>query len=91
MQFWRAPNDLRERYLRLVILMIVTHKLKRWHVIHKWISLICAFFLLLICLTGLPLVFRNEIDQWMAPHHYANLPCATQASVGAPHTHGRYE
>lgn len=33
-----------------------------WFVIHKWTSLICTLFLFLLCLTGLPLIFHEEID-----------------------------
>lgn len=33
-----------------------------WTLIHKWTSLICTAFLLMLCLTGLPLVFHDEID-----------------------------
>jgi len=36
--------------------------LKRWAFIHKWSSLICTGFILLLCLTGLPLIFADEID-----------------------------
>jgi len=39
--------------------------LRRWFWIHKWTSLICTVFLLLICVTGLPLVFREEIGDWL--------------------------
>ncbi|MHA3790643.1 PepSY domain-containing protein [Sphingomonas sp. YL-JM2C] len=44
-----------------------------WHWIHKWTSLVCTAFLLLLCLTGLPLIFGHEIDHWLgngveAPH-----------------------
>ncbi|WP_249126364.1 MULTISPECIES: PepSY domain-containing protein [unclassified Bradyrhizobium] len=35
--------------------------LRRWLWVHKWTSLICTLFLLLICISGLPLVFRDEI------------------------------
>ena len=35
--------------------------LRRWFWVHKWTSLICTAFLLVICVTGLPLVFREEI------------------------------
>ncbi len=35
--------------------------IKAWFVIHKWTSLVCTVFLLLLCLTGLPLVFAEEI------------------------------
>ena len=34
-----------------------------WYKIHKWISFICAAFFLLLCLTGLPLLFKSEIQQ----------------------------
>lgn len=37
--------------------------LKHWACIHKWTSLICTLFMLLLCLTGLPLIFADEIDQ----------------------------
>ncbi|WP_094605691.1 hypothetical protein SPSIL_040390 [Sporomusa silvacetica DSM 10669] len=33
--------------------------IKVWHQIHKWTSLICAVFILLLCLTGLPLIFET--------------------------------
>jgi uncharacterized iron-regulated membrane protein len=34
---------------------------RRWFWIHKWSSLVCTAFLLLLCLTGLPLIFREEL------------------------------
>ncbi|MDR6623836.1 PepSY-associated TM helix domain-containing protein [Caulobacter segnis] len=33
-----------------------------WIWAHKWSSLICTAFLLVLCVTGLPLIFRGEID-----------------------------
>ena len=33
-----------------------------WFLIHKWTSLICTAFLLMLCLTGLPLIFHDEIE-----------------------------
>lgn len=35
--------------------------IRRWYLVHKWTSLVCTAFLLTICVTGLPLVFRGEI------------------------------
>jgi uncharacterized iron-regulated membrane protein len=35
--------------------------LRRWGWIHKWSSLICTIFMLLLCLTGLPLIYHHEI------------------------------
>jgi uncharacterized iron-regulated membrane protein len=40
-----------------------TKSLRRWSWIHKWSSLICTVFLLLLCITGLPLIFHEEIDE----------------------------
>ena len=36
--------------------------IRRWYLVHKWTSLVCTAFLLLLCLTGLPLIFHDEID-----------------------------
>ena len=33
-----------------------------WKETHKWTSLVCTLFLLLLCVTGLPLIFHDEID-----------------------------
>jgi len=38
--------------------------LRAWCGIHKWTSLVCTLFLLLLCLTGLPLIFKDEIGLW---------------------------
>jgi len=35
--------------------------LRRWSWIHKWSSLVCTVFMLLLCLTGLPLIYSHEI------------------------------
>lgn len=35
---------------------------KRWFNWHKWTSLICTVFLLYLCITGLPLIFHEEIE-----------------------------
>lgn len=37
--------------------------IKPWIWAHKWSSLICTAFLLILCITGLPLIFHDEIDQ----------------------------
>jgi len=51
--------------------------LRRWAWVHKWSSLICTVFLILIFLTGLPLIFHEEIDDWLEPPHYVELPAST--------------
>jgi uncharacterized iron-regulated membrane protein len=35
--------------------------IQAWYLVHKWTSLVCTLFLLLLCLTGLPLIFVEEI------------------------------
>lgn len=37
--------------------------IKEWVWVHKWSSLVCTAFLLMLCLTGLPLIFHDEIDR----------------------------
>ena len=44
--------------------------MRKIYVIHQWVSLICALFLLLLVQTGLPLLFRSEIRAW----NTVNLP-----------------
>ncbi|MFC5607169.1 PepSY-associated TM helix domain-containing protein [Variovorax soli] len=36
-------------------------RIKTWTWVHKWSSLVCTIFMLLLCLTGLPLIFHHEI------------------------------
>lgn len=53
--------------------------LRRWSWIHKWSSLICTAFMLLLCITGLPLIFHHEIAHWLGnvvepPEMPANMP-----------------
>ena len=38
-----------------------SHTIKIWAWVHKWSSLVCTVFMLLLCLTGLPLIFHHEI------------------------------
>ncbi|SDK57287.1 Uncharacterized iron-regulated membrane protein [Methylophilus rhizosphaerae] len=42
--------------------------IRRWAWVHKWSSLVCTVFMLLLCLTGLPLVFSDEIHDWVGDH-----------------------
>jgi len=39
-----------------------TGTVRTWCWVHKWTSLVCTLFLLMLCLTGLPLIFHDEID-----------------------------
>lgn len=51
--------------------------LRIWADLHKWASLVCTAFLLVICLTGLPLLFSDQINHWIDPHSYVALPSGT--------------
>ncbi len=51
---------------------------RRWYRVHKWTSLICTAFLLMSCITGLPMIFNEEIFD-LTHHHVlaANVPANT--------------
>lgn len=53
------------------------HTVRVWARVHKWTSLVCTAFLLVNCLTGLPLLFSDQIAQWLDPHVYQALPADT--------------
>ncbi len=61
--------------------------IKLWTFVHKWTSLICTVFLLMLCLTGLPLIFHEEIDHLSgeveAPVMAADTPAASLDLVTA--------
>ncbi|GAJ28250.1 PepSY-associated TM helix domain-containing protein [Acidomonas methanolica] len=46
---------------------MTSHALRRWRWLHKWSSIVCTLFLLLLCLTGLPLIFSEEINDYLDP------------------------
>lgn len=41
---------------------MTSKSIRIWYLVHKWTSLVCTVFLLMLCLTGLPLIFHDEID-----------------------------
>jgi uncharacterized iron-regulated membrane protein len=41
--------------------------IRRWYLVHKWTSLACMAFMLLLCVTGLPLIFDDEIEAMTSP------------------------
>ena len=43
--------------------MVQARTIRLWSRIHTWTSLVCMLFLLMLCVTGLPLVFHDEIDE----------------------------
>jgi uncharacterized iron-regulated membrane protein len=53
-------------------------QIQTWFQIHKWTSLICTAFLLMLCLTGLPLIFHEEIEELEGkPHLAKQVPAGT--------------
>lgn len=45
--------------------MLSAKAIRRWSWTHEWSSLICTLFMLLVCITGLPLIFNHEIQHWI--------------------------
>lgn len=52
--------------------------IQAWYLVHKWTSLVCTLFLLLLCVTGLPLIFLEEIAEWSGAE-----PAVAAAAPGA--------
>ncbi|MGQ2981678.1 MAG: PepSY-associated TM helix domain-containing protein [Polaromonas sp.] len=62
--------------------MVSASAIRRWSWVHKWSSLVCTVFMLLLCITGLPLIFHHEIGHLLgteveAPAMPANTPRAS--------------
>ena len=51
--------------------------IRTWYGVHKWSSLVCTAFLLLLCLTGLPLIFSDEIEALQDGVHAAAVAPGT--------------
>ncbi len=45
--------------------------IRAWSAVHTWTSLICTGFLLMLCVTGLPLIFHHEIDHALNSDEWA--------------------
>lgn len=59
--------------------MLGKRSVRRWYLVHRWSSLVPTVFLLLLCLTGLPLIFHEEIDRLMG-----SRPVPAELPVDAP-------
>jgi uncharacterized iron-regulated membrane protein len=62
--------------------MLSAVNIRRWSWVHKWSSLVCTVFMLLLCITGLPLIFHHEIGHLLgteveAPAMPAHTPHAS--------------
>lgn len=58
---------------------VAASRMRTWYLLHRWSSLVCTLFLLLLCLTGLPLVFKDEIEDWLR-----ETPAPVPAAAGTP-------
>lgn len=61
---------------------------RNWYKVHRWTSIISTAFLLMLCITGLPLVFYHDILHWQyaeldPPAMPADTPEAPLADVEA--------
>ncbi|MFT3802602.1 MAG: PepSY domain-containing protein [Burkholderiaceae bacterium] len=62
--------------------MTATSKtIKTWAWVHKWSSIVCTAFMLLLCVTGLPLIFHHEIG-----HLLGTEVEAPEMPAGTPHS-----
>ncbi|XAH23699.1 PepSY domain-containing protein [Xylophilus sp. GW821-FHT01B05] len=57
--------------------------IRAWSAIHRWSSLVCMLFMLLLCVTGLPLIFHHEIDHLLMPARPALVPGTSAPSLEA--------
>lgn len=53
-----------------------------WVLVHRWTGLACTAFLLMLCVTGLPLIFHAEIDDRVSPP--APLPAVAAGTRPLP-------
>ncbi len=59
--------------------MLSTRAIRGWTWAHKWSSLVCTVFMLLLCITGLPLIVHHEIG-----HLLGTEITAAELPAGAP-------
>lgn len=62
---------------------MTSSSIRVWFLIHKWTSLICTIFLLMLCITGLPLIFHDEIDRLGGGAQQFGLPGVGSSSNAA--------
>ena len=48
--------------------------IRLWYLVHKWSSIVCTAFLLMLCITGLPLIFHDEIDELIGGRPEYGMP-----------------
>ncbi|MEZ5694419.1 MAG: PepSY-associated TM helix domain-containing protein [Altererythrobacter sp.] len=58
--------------------------IRAWYLVHKWSSLVPTLFLLMLCVTGLPLIFHDEIDAAMGDAAGQGMAGVVSAEGGMP-------
>lgn len=58
--------------------------IRSWYVVHKWTAIVSTLFLLMLCLTGLPLIFHDEIDRLAGDDYETLVGGAPSARAGLP-------
>ncbi|MGY8527508.1 PepSY-associated TM helix domain-containing protein [Paracidovorax citrulli] len=56
--------------------------LRFWYAIHRWTSLLCTLNLLVLCVTGLLLIFHEDIDALLGQEHHGTV--AAERAVPVP-------
>ncbi|BAU74059.1 PepSY-associated TM helix domain-containing protein [Metapseudomonas furukawaii] len=54
--------------------------IRRWSFVHTWTSLVCTLFLLMLAITGLPLIFHHELE-----HLLGEAPELREMAPDTPH------
>ena len=57
---------------------------KAWFLVHKWTSIVSTAFLLMLCVTGLPLIFHEEIERVLKPDGEVTFSGPPSAKIGLP-------
>ena len=58
--------------------------IRTWYLVHKWSSIVPTVFLLMLCVTGLPLIFHDEIEGLEGVDYETALPGPPSAESGVP-------
>lgn len=64
--------------------LVTRQTVKAWFFVHKWTSIVSTVFLLMLCVTGLPLIFHEEIESALAPENAARLVGQPSSETGLP-------
>ena len=70
--------------LRLSPQPVTRATIRTWYFVHKWSSIASTLFLLMLCITGLPLIFHDEIEALSGDDYEARLAGNPSAEGGVP-------